>query len=242
MRNPVGMNKMKIYIYKFENKTNGNVYIGQTNNIERRKYQHKASSFNETYSDYNSQFHQSVRKYGWENFSFEVIEIAEEHNYKDREKFYISKYNSYKNGYNATEGGDAGISQKGESNGRAKLKRAEVLEIRERYGDKEPFNSVYQDFKEIISKRGFQNVWWGRTWKDVSMEVYSSENKTFHNTKAKSSGPKNRLFSNEEVINIRQRRANGEKIKEVYKDFENRCSFSGFENIWYYQTYLTCID
>ena len=33
-------NKMVGYIYKFENKINGKIYIGKTKNIKERIYQH----------------------------------------------------------------------------------------------------------------------------------------------------------------------------------------------------------
>lgn len=39
------------YIYKFTNKTNGKIYIGQTNNIQKRKNGHRSDSFNEKVLD-----------------------------------------------------------------------------------------------------------------------------------------------------------------------------------------------
>ena len=93
-----------IGIYKIQNLINGKVYIGQSINIERRFHQHK-------YDDsQNSVIHRAIKKYGIENFSFEVIE---ECNYKDldeREIFWIKYYNSSNknNGYNLTLGGQRG--------------------------------------------------------------------------------------------------------------------------------------
>ena len=93
-----------IGIYKIQNLINGKVYIGQIINIERRFHQHK-------YDDsQNSVIHRTIKKYGIENFSFEVIE---ECNYKDldeREIFWIKYYNSSNknNGYNLTLGGQRG--------------------------------------------------------------------------------------------------------------------------------------
>jgi group I intron endonuclease len=62
-----------IGIYKYQNKLNGKIYIGQSVDITRRQYNHKSSAFNEKANDYNSQFHQAIRKYGLENFDFEII-------------------------------------------------------------------------------------------------------------------------------------------------------------------------
>ena len=47
-------------------------------------------------------------KYGKENFTVETIEVCDSTKLNDREKFYISYYNSYINGYNSTIGGQDG--------------------------------------------------------------------------------------------------------------------------------------
>ena len=63
-----------IGIYKYENKINGHCYIGKSIDIERRQYNHKSSAYNEKANDYNSQFHQAVRKYGgFGAFDYTVI-------------------------------------------------------------------------------------------------------------------------------------------------------------------------
>ena len=47
-----------------------------------------------------------MRKYGIENFKIEEIEKCKDEDLNSREKYWISYYNSYHNGYNSTEGGD----------------------------------------------------------------------------------------------------------------------------------------
>lgn len=74
-----------IGIYKFQNKINNKVYIGQSVNIKQRKYQHFSSAYNEKANDYNSQFHQALRKYGVENFSFEILEEFSSEEYSKEE-------------------------------------------------------------------------------------------------------------------------------------------------------------
>lgn len=101
-----------LYIYKFTNKITGKIYIGQTNNIEKRKRGHKSESFNPKANGYNLPFHAAVRKYGWENFEFEILEeIPDEFGREylnEREIFFISYYKSLvdENGYNLTKGGE----------------------------------------------------------------------------------------------------------------------------------------
>lgn len=101
-----------LYIYKFTNKINGKIYIGQTNNIENRKRNHKSEAFNKKSNGYFLPFHSAIRKYGWDNFKFEIIEELPDEMGRDylneREIFFITYYKSLKteNGYNITKGGE----------------------------------------------------------------------------------------------------------------------------------------
>ena len=62
---------MKGIIYKATNKKNGKVYVGQTTNtLERRKRGHKDRAKN---TNYNSHFHNAIRKYGFDVFKWEII-------------------------------------------------------------------------------------------------------------------------------------------------------------------------
>lgn len=92
------------YIYKVTNNINGKIYIGQTNNFEKRKREHILEK------DDNSIFHKALRKYGAENFTWQVIDFCNSKKQIDgMERFYILKYKSFKpNGYNMTKGGDGG--------------------------------------------------------------------------------------------------------------------------------------
>jgi group I intron endonuclease len=101
-----------LYIYKFTNKINSKSYIGQTNNIEKRKRGHKSDSYNAKSHSYKLPFHNAIRKYGWENFKFEIIEEIPDEMGRDylneREIFFIDYFKTLttQNGYNLTVGGD----------------------------------------------------------------------------------------------------------------------------------------
>lgn len=97
-----------IGIYKFENKINHNIYVGQSVDIERRYKDHinRAKNNHQGNSEFNSVLHQAIRKYGIENFTFEIIEECSKDLLNEREKYWIQYYNSYNNGYNSTSGGD----------------------------------------------------------------------------------------------------------------------------------------
>ena len=93
-------------IYKITNLINEKVYIGQSVDINYRFNNHKSESFNPKSNAYNTAIHRAIRKYGVENFSFEVIEECTKELLSEREIYWIAYYNSYGNGYNLTSGGE----------------------------------------------------------------------------------------------------------------------------------------
>lgn len=96
------------YIYKVTNKINGKIYIGQTiQSVKDRWYRHCGKS-GISKAELNTHFKRAILKYGKENFTVETIEVCDSTKLNDREKFYISYYNSYINGYNSTIGGQDG--------------------------------------------------------------------------------------------------------------------------------------
>lgn len=95
-----------IGIYKITNIINNKSYIGQSINIDKRLYEHKYKAFYKTDRSYNSAIHPAFRKYGIENFSFEILEECLLEELDEKEKYYIQKYNSLiPNGYNILIGG-----------------------------------------------------------------------------------------------------------------------------------------
>ena len=96
------------YIYKVTNKINGKIYIGQTiQSVKDRWYRHCGKS-GISKAELNTHFKRAILKYGKENFTIETIEMCDSTELDDKEKFYISYYNSYINGYNSTIGGQDG--------------------------------------------------------------------------------------------------------------------------------------
>lgn len=102
---------MIFYIYKYTNLINNKKYIGQTNNFERRIREHKSCSFNPKSVNYDDKIHQAIRKYGYDNFKIEIIEIINDVSDYDlvnkREQYWIKQEESLLTqwGYNVLEGG-----------------------------------------------------------------------------------------------------------------------------------------
>lgn len=96
------------YIYSITNKLNGKKYIGKTvGEIEKRWREHIRDSKKRRCE--KRPLYSAMRKYGENNFFVEQIEECSDAKLSEREKYWIQKYNTYKNGYNATLGGDGKI-------------------------------------------------------------------------------------------------------------------------------------
>lgn len=167
---------MSIGIYKYQNKLNNNIYIGQSSNIEKRYSQHLYDS---TYRpEKGTGIDIAIHKYGIENFTFEIIEECSLDVINEREKYWINYYDSYNNGYNRTVGGD---SLKGEEHPRAILTEQEVWLLREAYGQGLQRNKAFKPFLERgISERCLIKVWNCENWPNIHTDVYTEENKILH--------------------------------------------------------------
>lgn len=89
-------------IYKITNKVNHKVYIGFTQDTERRWKQH----IND-YVRIKRPLYESMKKHGINNFIFEVIYQSDnrEHTLTIMEPYFIDLYDSYNKGYNCNKGG-----------------------------------------------------------------------------------------------------------------------------------------
>ena len=164
------------------NKINGHKYIGLSKNIERRLNDHKNKPFSSKRKDDKEKaLYNAIRKYGWENFQYELLEYIDPNDIdlmKERERYWIKYYNTYedRNHYNETPGGDLpgkNTIHIGEDHGMAKLTEEDVKFCRQKY--KEGFRSkdIHTEyFKDKINYSGFLRMWHGKTWKHVMPEVF----------------------------------------------------------------------
>lgn len=92
----------KIYIIK--NKINNKVYIGQTIQTLLKRFNGHCC-YSKTDRSCSMYIKRAIHKYKKENFTIELLEECELSLINDREKYWISYYDSYNNGYNLTLGG-----------------------------------------------------------------------------------------------------------------------------------------
>lgn len=93
-------------VYKITNLINQQVYIGQAQDIEERWKKHREKGRNLNTSEaFNNPLYQDMKKYGLENFKFEILEECPISELNDKERYWISYFDSFNNGYNRTEGG-----------------------------------------------------------------------------------------------------------------------------------------
>ena len=91
------------YIYQIQNEVNGKLYVGKTEfSIEKRFKEHCNDAFKETSE--KRPLYSAMRKYGIEHFHISLIEETD--NPEERENYWIEYLGTFKNGYNATMGGD----------------------------------------------------------------------------------------------------------------------------------------
>lgn len=233
-------------IYKITNQITHKSYIGKTNNYDRRIADHKRLAFQLDHKESDKALYRAMRKYGLENFTFELIEELKDYSISgEREKFFIKLYNTYENGYNETPGGDGGSELghcQGEFNGRAKLTQNDVIQIRTLYAEGISRSECYKLFCDKISASGFGRVWLGQTWSHIMPEVYTEENKKRNEKLGKGQNNKlRRLLTDDEVKFIRQMKQNGQSASEIYCIYQDKISKSCFDDIWYNRTYKEII-
>lgn len=204
------------YIYKFTNKINGHCYIGQTNNLQKRYNGHKSEAFNEKASGYWLPFHCAIRKYGIENFNYEILEeIADGESQKfidEREKYFIAYYHSLKDedGYNVTIGGEG--CPKPPLSYEEKLERSklftkeEIQDIQKRLLNDEEYDDIEKIYFPKLKRTFLVNI-------NTGTNFYNPDFKYPLKKNAKSK------FSQKEIREIKNRIKSGEIYSSIQKDF-----------------------
>ena len=167
------MRKGIIYVYfnkaKYEKEGVEKYYVGQTIGTMEQRAGKNGRNYGWDDSKCNNKFANGIRKWGWNAFEGRVLEEVYEEDLDELEKFYIEQFDSFKNGYNSTIGGEGirGYNHNKESKKKMSIagkKRFESQEARKRQS--EAVKKHYEDPKEreklgkkmsIVSKKRFQD-------------------------------------------------------------------------------------
>ena len=144
---------MTIGIYKITNLINNKSYIGKSIKIEERFSYHKTPSH--WVQEENKPLYRAFKKYGIDNFDFSIVEECDKTELNIKEIYWIGYYDTYKNGYNATLGGDGG-----KTSNQGFFSEDEIKQIRQYYLDcKYTCKEIYEKFyQNRISLRGFRAI------------------------------------------------------------------------------------
>lgn len=171
-------------IYCFTNNINGKKYVGQTINPKERYNNHKSSYKNPNSKEYNSLLHKAFRKYGFNNFTYEILaqNIDDIDILNQLEIAYIKQFNcKTPNGYNIEDGGKNGKKpktlehRKKEIWGQAKLTEKEVIELRLAYKNKKSPTQIYNEkYADKLHYNSFLNIWTGKRYGLIMPEVFNT--------------------------------------------------------------------
>lgn len=146
---------MRTGIYKITNTINGKIYIGQSKDIERRFKQHIKSKC--SYA-----INRALKKYGVDNFTFEVLYECPIEEMNKWETFYITIFGSLSpKGYNLNMGGNGTVTSE-----ETKRKMSEQRKGTKTGKDNHMFGKIVSErTKKLLSihSSGSNNPMFGRT-------------------------------------------------------------------------------
>lgn len=94
------------YIYTITNKINNKIYVGKTSREPQTRWKEHLTDYRHP----ELPIQRAFKKYGKDNFIFNVIKEVPDKNLNEEEQHYIDLYQSNIYGYNATNGGDGGAT------------------------------------------------------------------------------------------------------------------------------------
>lgn len=205
-------------IYKITNLLNNKIYIGRAVNLQKRKTAHFRFTHPEDYSETTIKgekdmpIHRAMAKsHNKDDFKFEVVEYCPEEELDEKEQYYIQKFNSFvPNGYNIAKGGMTWPHPKGEQHPNAKLTKEQVAEIKTQLKQGVSATELVQKYNASLEAISAINN--GYNWRD--------DNETY---------PLSRLnglrhYTSEEILDMREARANGASVKELAKKYNTYTS------------------
>ena len=197
-------------VYIATNKINGKSYIGQTQkSLNDRISKH----FYSVRHNSNLYFHNALRKY---DFDWSILEECKSKTDLDmREGYYIEQYNTLKDGYNLTQGGEGSFGYKHSDETRKKMS-----EIAKSLPSNFKGKKHTEETKEKIRKAKLGQKVHSEEWKKKMSEAHTGENNPFygkHHTKEVKEKMLNGLKNYYKTITKEQRKKLSEAVKKSWK-------------------------
>lgn len=147
-------------VYCITNKQNGKKYVGLTNQgLDIRFKQHIKESLKESS---NKTLHRAIRKYGADSFNVDILEkCSTKEILYEREKYWISFFDTLKNGYNSTAGGEGSLGRVISEETREKIKQSQLKRFA---------NLKEREKTSKATKAGMKN-WWNNL-SDIEKEEW----------------------------------------------------------------------
>ena len=194
-------------IYKIINGVNNKVYIGCTvTSLEKRYYEHLYRCFK---TDYKSKLYNSIKKYGEENFTIELIEECDIDKIYEIERTYIKQYDSFKNGLNSTLGGEGCLGYTHSPEIRKKISKT-TKEGNSHKG--KTYETLYGENGESEKERRRESV--KKYWDGLT-----EEKKIKRTEKSKESLRNKSKYPIEIIKEIKNKLESGIKVKELIKEY-----------------------
>ena len=197
---------MGIYKITFPN---NKIYIGMSNDIRRRFWEHNNKNNSETPCD------KAINKYG-KIETVEILEFVEDRErLSEREIYWINKFSSNQReiGYNLTPG-------EHECSTRQDFPEEDIVSIRKRKYLGERKKDVYKDYTSY-SFATFEKVWLHTTHREIGSEFYVDTGSRAEVSSFVNKGEKNgrAKLTNEEVLFMRSLYDKGQKVSDIRKDY-----------------------
>ena len=205
-------------VYKI-NYPNGKIYIGISNDIKRRMYEHNNTM--RLLSHPQQPCDLAIKKYGKID-EIEILELVKDYNILlEREKYWIAYYHATDRnvGYNISPGGYSS----GENSPKAVFTNEQVLDIRKRRFNGERKIEVYRENYSDKNFNTFEKIWLGIGYPQIGKQYlipHNSISRSQYSSKA-NAGSKNGMakLDEEKVKKIRELYDAGVPISKIHEQF-----------------------
>ena len=218
--------KLTYCVYVHTNKINGKKYIGITCQKPEARWGVDGSRYLYEDDRTRSAFAEAIRKYGWENFTHEILfEGLTEADAKAKEKELIAHYRTYIGfedckGYNMTLGGDGATLYETEEERQAAI-RASKKKCRDKLNESEEYREKMRAYHTERAREKSKDPEYRAAKAAYSLDYYYEHKDTFLPRLKQYSHDyyNNRIKNNQEAKDARnaQRKERRDKIREIRK-------------------------